>query len=240
MVFMLNILVYEPDKDHAQWLRKSIINFFSVRRYEIQLTTYSSPDPVITRLTENPSQYSIIIISCINVVIACQMASIIRKENLLSCIIIFAADYKALPRMVSYRLSGFLISPIELNKLNNSLSRAIEEQKNDTQHFVISNKFEFTRFPFDKIEYFQSDQRYVIMYIKSIQEYRFIAKLDTVEEQLPKQMFLRCHQSYCVNFMHIESIDKRNKNITLTSGTIIPISKRNYTTVIDILEKSLT
>ena len=69
----------------------------------------------------------------------------------------------------------------------------------------------------------ESDKR-IINIVTPTEEYSFYGKLDTIEEQLKKQDFVRCHQSYLVNAKKITSV-KMNE-VTLSDSKTIPVSKR--------------
>lgn len=237
---MLTILIYEPDKHHALELRNMVKEFFLSRRCEVQLTTHSLAESVLEKLKNNPHQYNILLLSVATPSVACKMAEIVRKENLLSSLLFFAADYKALLKTLVYRPSAYFVLPIEPKRLHAALLRAQEEQSRDVRYFFVSNRNGFIRIPYETIEYFQSDQRNVTMFVKGKEEgYHFQAKLDAICDHLPSELFLRCHQSYCINSQHIAGVDKSKKCIVLFSGMNIPISKRNYASVVDICHQRM-
>ncbi len=57
-------------------------------------------------------------------------------------------------------------------------------------------------------------------------------RLNAVAERMPGSM-LRCHSSYLVNPMYVESIERFA--LTLSDGSRIPIPEKKYTAVKDLL-----
>ena len=71
---------------------------------------------------------------------------------------------------------------------------------------------------------------------KQVKLYRLDGSVLIVHEQISKceelfsqnKGFFRCHRSYLVNLNYIQEFTKNQ--ITTNNGTIIPISRKNYTT----------
>ena len=95
-------------------------------------------------------------------------------------------------------------------------------------HFTVKNKGSLLRIPFEEIYYFESRQRLAVLHT-SRRTVEFYAKLSQVQEKLPQDEFLRCHQSFLVNMRAISRLDKSNRCFVLKTGAVIEISKANYT-----------
>lgn len=96
------------------------------------------------------------------------------------------------------------------------------------KHFLWENKGMKYRIPYGSIRYFRSDRNYVYLRLVNGNEYAFLGKLSGVEAQLPKELFVRVHQSYLVNRMEILAVDKQKKTVLLRSGEELYISKARY------------
>lgn len=230
---MLTALIYEPDKQYAQQMRDTVKEFFLARRCEMQLTTHSLAEPVFSKLQDNPHQYGILLLNADDPACAYKMAATVRNKNLQSNIFFYASDYKSLLSSLAYRPSGFFILPVPGERLQAALTRSIREQEMGGGYFILSGRNGYSRIPYETIEYFQSDQHSIYMFTSGKSGgYRFNARLDEISSKLPSGLFLRCHQSYCINVNHIADVDKSRKCILLFSGAYIPISKSNYADVI--------
>ncbi len=65
-----------------------------------------------------------------------------------------------------------------------------------------------TRIYLNEICYCQADRCYSRIFLKSGKSHLISKPLKRLEEQLPKENFLRCHRSYLVNIHEIKSINK--------------------------------
>lgn len=50
---------------------------------------------------------------------------------------------------------------------------------------------------------------------------------------LPKDVFIKCHQSFIVNMEAVKALDKVNRRFILTSGSTVDISKRMFPEVVE-------
>jgi two-component system LytT family response regulator len=109
------------------------------------------------------------------------------------------------------------------NELKLLLSNYQENQENNEQKLVIktSNKTYFL--PLNHLLYFQSDGSYCKIFTKDI-SILASKNLKHFQELLPKEQFIRTHQSYVVNKKHIVGIE--NNHVLFENDLEIPISVR--------------
>ena len=122
------------------------------------------------------------------------------------------------------RAFRYILKPELLHGFTGVFKECLDEiTKSNEIRFTFRTSSETVSLPLRDILYFESDKRIII--IKTLtNEYSFYEKLDTIEEQLKKQDFVRCHQSFLVNAKKISSV--KINELTLTNGEVIPVSKR--------------
>lgn len=90
--------------------------------------------------------------------------------------------------------------------------------------------------PVHHILYFQSNLKYVEIYMQSKEKYSIYTKLSEIEEKLKEEhiadSFLRIHKSYIVNIAHIKALDKASHMIWLSDDICLPVSEAHYTNVV--------
>lgn len=100
-----------------------------------------------------------------------------------------------------------------------------KEQERFTKFFFVKHRKELHKIRLDDILYIQSDQNYCFIHLKNK---KFVVKisLTSLLNKLPKNKFVRTHQSYAVA---IEWIDKLNigERTIVIEGISLPLS-RNY------------
>lgn len=118
---------------------------------------------------------------------------------------------------------GFVTKPIQYSELKKVFCLAVKIlNKKKEYHYFEFNKICY-KIKMDDIMYFQSKGRFVLVACVNeiFKQYEKMSKVEAECEQ--KGQFLRIHQSYLVNFKHIDRIS--NENIRLQKGIILPVSR---------------
>lgn len=132
-----------------------------------------------------------------------------------------------LTKSMEYTLRGYgiafryLTKPIQQSKLNEALSAAVNEAS--AKRFVFSVDGASHVVPLEDIYYFEVFNHYTILHMMD-RAYTFRATLKEILLKLPPVYFGSPHQSYIINFAHVKSV--MPKEVHLTNGAVIPISRR--------------
>lgn len=132
-----------------------------------------------------------------------------------------------LTNSMAYTLRGYgiafryLTKPIDQFQLNNALSAAVKEAS--AKRFVFSMDGSSHVIRMEDIYYFEVFNHHTILHTMD-QAYTFRATLKEIMPELPAGYFGFPHQSYIINFSHVKSV--MAKEIHLTNGAIVPISRR--------------
>jgi DNA-binding LytR/AlgR family response regulator len=146
--------------------------------------------------------------------------------------IIFATSEKSYA-LEAYDVSpiNYILKPVDKNKLEQSLNRAISNiGPEDEQSITVKIKGGFATIRICDIMYVDCSNHKVTFHLLSNDPIATptlrIGFAEYVEELLPTDMFLRCHESIVVN---IAAIDKLVKyEIALRNKEIIPVSRNRY------------
>ena len=76
-----------------------------------------------------------------------------------------------------------------------------------------------------EIVYFKADNNYTCCVLNDLSVYTMCQTLHSFEAVLGNQ-FYRCHKSYLVNTKYIREINKRNHEVILNTGEILPFSRK--------------
>ena len=120
------------------------------------------------------------------------------------------------------------------NELHLLLENLENNKNSDLKKLVIKTTQKTHFITVDKILYFQSDGSYS----KIVSENLTILaskNLKYFQEILPKHQFIRTHQSFLVNKLHITSL--KNNTILLNNSVEIPISVRRKSEIKKLLDK---
>lgn len=101
----------------------------------------------------------------------------------------------------------FLIKPVERERLEECFREAYEEISSNDSYFRYSYQRLKHKIPIRDILYFESNRRKIYV-VTETGKFELYGKLNEIEESLKisKAAFLRVHQSYLVNYRHVEGL----------------------------------
>lgn len=117
---------------------------------------------------------------------------------------------------------AFLHKPININILLFHIKTIADNLSDNNNSFLLISKKLKTEIPFNKIVFFESFKRIIVIHCID-QTFEFYGKLGDIEKDLPKN-FTRTHQSYIVNMNYVRDTDFES-NVFLTNNTVIKISR---------------
>jgi two-component system LytT family response regulator len=153
--------------------------------------------------------------------------------------IIFTTAYS------EYAIDGFkvdaidyLLKPIGYNDFLRAVNKAklmlgnIEQNrvtaKASSDHLFVKSEYKIMRIELSDIKYIESMHEYVKIHLANEKPVMTLLSMKTIEEQLPKEKFMRVHRSYIVNKEKIKVVE-RNR-IIFDNNVYIPVSDQ-YKTV---------
>jgi len=109
-------------------------------------------------------------------------------------------------------------------------------QPETRQRIVVKDKKQMKFIDLADIKYLEGAQDYVKIYTTG-QMYIKHGTMQSFEEMLPAQEFIRCHRSFIVNTHYIQSIENNQQrySVILKDNTEIPVSRNRQNTVKSIL-----
>ena len=120
--------------------------------------------------------------------------------------------------------SGFLLKPIEADRLRSTLERVAEEVEQERKSCLdVQVQKHMLRILTKDIQYLESEKRIVRIVTRESDAVEVYQKLNALAEQLPDN-FLRCHQSFLVNLDYVRRFE--GDHFELYSGEEIPVSKQ--------------
>lgn len=129
-----------------------------------------------------------------------------------------------------YRSVHYLVKPFHALTLQSVLEKILEEKAKDKQHDFDEHKFFYLsgvggqriQVRFDEIIYLSSESNNCFIYTAT-RKYVIKKSLTKLLKDHLKDDFLRVHQQYVVNKLHLKNI--KNDTIVLTGGGVVPIGK---------------
>ena len=131
------------------------------------------------------------------------------------------------PKPPYLRPSGYLVAPYKKNVFEALLCGIYQDFS--TTHNMYGGYFSLKmdgsvyRLPYNKILYFESNQKKVIART-AVQEYEFYDSLEDICSKAPS-FFLRIHRGFCINTRLADAVSLGEKTVSMQDGSIVPFSR---------------
>lgn len=225
---MYKLAICDDDAHFASQLKEALTSSLHKRNITFELVTFDNPADLISYY-ENGNSFDLLFLDIVFTdTTGIKTARTLRSFNADSDIIFLSSSS-------DYALESFDVSPlhylIKSNKLE-KLEEALERffQKHTELSFYIKSREGILALPISDILYFEIYGHNLSVHLSSGESHTFSGTLKKIEEDLPMCNFIRAHKSYLVNMAHITKIARYE--ITLSTGKSIPISKKNYLSIV--------
>jgi len=148
----------------------------------------------------------------------------IRYERKDVRIIFITSSDEYYPQAYEVFAFNYILKPLDRDKLYRILDKALEELKRESnQKIRISYKSKVYSIDYRDILYIESRDKFILFHKADGSMLQCYGKLDTIEEELPTESFIRCHKSFIANTSHITEM---GGNYFRIGQVVISISKK--------------
>lgn len=222
---MLNIAICDDEKYICDFLRGSVTDCLAKADLEGSITVFDDGQPLVELYEQGKAGFDLILLDItMKKCDGMTAAKRIRAYDSKVMIVFVTSSAEFVFSGYEVRAFRYILKPELLHGFTGVFKECLQElTKSNEVRFTFQKASETVSIPLRDIIYFESDKR-IINIITNTEEYSFYGKLDDIEQQLKKQDFVRCHQSFLVNARKISSV-KMNE-LTLTNSQTLPVSKR--------------
>ncbi|MEF9992035.1 MAG: LytTR family DNA-binding domain-containing protein [Peptostreptococcaceae bacterium] len=217
---MLNIVICEDDylfrgilREYLEIILKEITNQF-------EIIEFNCGEDLIENYPDNIDIYFLDIE--MGKLTGMDVARKIREKNDKSEIIFTTGLIDYIHDGYEVRAYRYLLKPIKFEKLKEHVKSCIEDiRKRSENNLIIRNKGEVYKLKIDEIIFVEVINKDIIIHTVN-QSYNTKMNMNSIEKELIKYNFYRCHKSFLVNMKHVEYI---KQNIILVNSIEIPVSR---------------
>lgn len=222
---MLNIAVCDDESQIASMLEDMLEEIAIENNVDIDIDVFSDGNEILKHMNPD-SNYDIAFLDIeMKDLDGISTAKRIRDFDKNMIIIYVTSHENYMKESFSVRAFRFLTKPVTKEELEGYFKDAYKEISNRDVYFRFKNNREECKVLAKDVLYFRSHLRTVYI-ITEEKIYKFSKTLNLVEKIVQKNLkipFFRTHQSYLVNYNHIEKISY--DFVTLDNGTKLPISE---------------
>lgn len=224
---MLNIAICDDDVAFLNKVYNYVLGVCFNKNEEIKVDLCNDSNEFFEEVSDRKCRYDMVFMDVhFGGHNGVEIAKIIRSYNL-DCEIIFVSkDPNYVFKSFETKPFDYLVKPLSKDVVKNVITRFDFYHNAATEeYFSFKVGKEEERVRLKSIYYFFSTGRKITL-VADEDEFEFYQKLDDVEAILAENSFIRIHQSYLVNPLHINFLAK--DNVVMENGEYLRVSRGKY------------
>ena len=158
----------------------------------------------------------------------------IYEENPFCRVIYYGTGIRDVTNFLPSRPVRYLDLEKGTGEIWKCLNEAYQAIQRDSHYFHYEDRYQMIAHPFSGLLYFSSRERMVYYQTPLGERGPLRRTLDQVEQMLEKDYFLRCHKSYLVRKDLCTALDKTTRELVLSDGCRIPVSRAYWKAIADL------
>ena len=201
----------------------SLVSAWKKDSEDVIVELFSDGDSLIDAHIKNP--FDIILLDIVMPLMnGIDTAAQIRKNDKSVTLVFLTSSPEFAIESYSVHANGYLLKPIDKEKLYACLDEMYTDIREDTKHILIKDANSIHRIELRSIEYAEAQGKHVVFTLSNGERIKSSEPFYAYADKLTLQDgFLKCHRSYIVNIFRISKYTP--KEITMRSGYRIPISR---------------
>lgn len=203
---MVKIAICEDSQLDREMLRKIIDTLMQKRGVSCEIVSFASGEELLEGYGKHPfdAVFLDIMMGEMNgMEVGRQIRSLDNEVEIIFCTSTkeFAIDAYEIHAM------GYLLKPYETERIERVLEYYLKKHPLKNKNFLeVKSQRKSVIIPYSEIIYMESDNKVVYIHTLKQGDIKVYTKLDSLEEQVSDERFLRCHQSYYVNMDFVAGI----------------------------------
>lgn len=162
----------------------------------------------------------------------CDIADIVRKKNKNVYIIFLTGHFEYALLAYKYKTFDYLLKPITCEKLEETITRLIEDMKDSQAKYLKINNS--TIIKEDDINYIKKDGMKLV-FCTSKHNYETYSSFSKIENCLPGN-FVRCHKSFIINVNNVKQFAKANNTVEFGEDICCSVGSKYKNKFLEVFE----
>ncbi|UZT06168.1 LytTR family DNA-binding domain-containing protein [Clostridium sp. LQ25] len=220
----IKIAICDDERTILNDITINIERFIKGNSYKGDIDSFLDGCELLNKIENNEQYYDIYILDVeMDTINGVEIAKRIRKAQK-DALIVFLTGYDTwMPQAFDVQVFNYILKSNKSDKLEEVLVKALESIKAKRTLFYFKQGKNLISIPYKKIYYFESEKRKAKIILNDV-EYSYYDKLDTIENNVREDIFIRVHTSFLVNMEHIHKFD--GKSIILDNNLTVPVSQK--------------
>lgn len=223
---MIRIAICDDQEAICEQVEDILLKIGQACLYKIEIDVFYTGEELYKHISDD-IYYDIIFLdielnTMDGIEIGCKIREELNNEN--TQIIYISGDENYAMRLFKTRPLDFIIKPITYEKTFEVFQTAVKLINKKNKIFDYQVGHTTFKIPVKDIIYFEGNNRKIdVITVK--QRDSFYGSLKHLFDKVKQYNFINIHKSYLVNYFHVTKFEYHQ--VTLSNGTILPISQKN-------------
>ncbi|MGL9729660.1 LytR/AlgR family response regulator transcription factor [Enterococcus sp. DIV0756] len=234
----MGVFIFEDNPIQAERIKQLLNVKFMQNKIEITVMATSRLENILHQLTftEALNLYVLDLEIKSDVHAGLKAAKKIRELDQQGIIVFLTSHRELAPLSYQYMVSALtFIEKKDWQRISEELDRVVThfiaqlDYAAYEEMLVVENEHTIFQLPLREVLYIGTVEAHRLELVSVKRYIQFYGSLKEFEEK--KGNLVRCHQSYIVNVEHIRCLSQKEKQIELTNGEMLPVSRRFFSKV---------
>lgn len=220
---MIEVAICEDSKMDRELLYRIISRLMSDRDLEFRIDTYENGENLVQGYNNHP--YDLIFLDIVmGEIDGVKAGQMIRDMDEMVEIIYCTSSKDFAIATYEIHSMGYLLKPYQKDKIGKLIDYYVQRHPQGNKKFIqVKSMRKSVIIPHREILYMESDNKVVYIHTTRQGDVKVYGKLDSLEEQINDNNFLRCHKSYLVNLGYVSGLT--DSDFIIDNDDMIPIRK---------------
>jgi DNA-binding LytR/AlgR family response regulator len=220
----LKIAICDDEKLQLNLLEKYCLAWLSKNKLQAEIASYSSAEAFLFAYEDNKSFDILLLDIQMKELDGISLAKKLRELGEKLSIIFITGVKEFVFEGYHVQATDYILKPVELEKLEIALDRAYKDAQKAEPYIFLQVDNELVKINEKDIMYIESVGHKSIVYSNS-DSYEIKKGISSIENELKQNFFYKCHRSFIVNIIHIDSITKTDVKI---NNIPVPIARGKW------------
>lgn len=222
---MYNIAICDPDTESSNTLALAIHQLLSKARITHAITRYSSSDTLFKILEKFPEKHNLLFLETeLTPYNGIELGLRLRNDKYEGMIVYMSSSGSNVYDAFTVEAFQYLLKPVTSEHLRALFSRLTSKymKQQSSKYLKLNQGTTYYKIRYSDIRYIDTAERKISIHTNQ-ETLLYPCKLSEIEKRLPKKLFIRCHQSYILQYYAVAMLTQ--SRAILKTGEEIPISR---------------
>lgn len=219
---MYQIAICEDEQVFSDALKQDCRKLCEKLKIEHTITVFQNSMDFFKAFLLEPEKFDLLLLDIImDGLNGMELAKKIRRKNKKAAIIFVTSSKDFALQGYEVQALHYLLKPVDPALLE-TLVAADYRSRFEKNYTLLESRGELLKVFLDEITALETVNRKVAVYLLDKTIYH-TGKLNELSDQLPQNIFIRCHQSFALNIRNIRELNK--SHAVAVNGKVIPVSR---------------